>query len=847
MIKKLKNSVKSFKITKHVVYIVLSLGFLVFGLALIWLGTLRIPDFKSFDTRKVENSTKIYDRTGQVLLYDVHQDYKRTVVPFDLMGTDIKNATVAIEDSEFYQHKGIRVKSIIRAIVSNVFHLGKTQGGSTITQQIVKNTLLTQDKTIARKLKEWVLALKVEKVMNKEQILEIYLNEAPYGGSVYGIQEASQTFFKKNPVDLTLAQSAYLAAIPNAPTFFSPYGKNKAKLDDRKNVVLARMKELGFINQADYDKAKAENVEFFPQETKGIKAPHFVMYIKDYLTQKYGTQKIEEGGLKVITTLDWNIEQKGEEVVKKNALINKSSWNAENESMVIMNPKTGEILSMIGSRDYFDKEIDGNFNVALAHRQPGSSFKPFVYATAFKKGFTPETVLFDVPTEFNPGCNPYGKANKGTLQSSCYMPDDFDTNFKGPMELRDALGQSRNIPAVKLLYLTGVDESLKTARDMGIKSLGNADLYGLSLVLGGGEVSLLDLTSAYGVFANSGNKMPVQKIIKITDSSGQTLEEMPDAETLPTLGSQVIDKNVALTISDLLSDNVARTPTFGANSTLKIPGRQVAVKTGTTNNNKDGWMMGYTPSLVIGVWSGNNANTPMKKGSVISGPTFNEMMQFALKDTPDETFETPYKGDNYASLPPMLRGSWQGGESYYTDKFSKLLATDLTPNEAKVEHVVGETHDILYWIDKDNPTVSKTIPGDSDNQFKNWETAFQNWWATHKNNYPSSNYEVKPTLYDNVHTQASQPNGLFVFPSSTTVIPKSSTFNTSIQVSGFYPITKVDYFINGVYVDSVKSSPFSLGINLNNFSSTGSTYTIKALITDSVFNKKEVNTTFSTN
>ena len=403
------------------------------GVIIFMLSTLKIPDFHSFEDRKVANSIQIYDRTGNTLLYDIHQDFKRTDIPFEQMGANIKNATVAIEDSEFYTHGGIRITSIVRAVLSNLFNVGIGGGGSTITQQLVKNTLLTQKKSYIRKIKEWFLAIKIDNSMPKEKILEAYLNEIPYGGNVYGIEAASKNYFNKDAADLTIAEAAYLASVPQAPTTYSPYGNNRDKLDSRKNLVLYRMLELGFINQDEYDEAKGEVVTFVPQATQGIRAPHFVFFIKNYLEQKYGEGAMETGGLKVITTLDLSLQTQAEQFVKEGALKNEKDWNGSNAALVAIDPKTGQILSMVGSRDYFDKEIDGNFNVATALRQPGSSFKPFIYATAFNKGFTPDAVLFDLPTEFQTTCDAYGNALPGHSQSNCYMPKDYDGKFRGPI------------------------------------------------------------------------------------------------------------------------------------------------------------------------------------------------------------------------------------------------------------------------------------------------------------------------------------------------------------------------------------------------------------------------------
>ncbi|MBX4216215.1 penicillin-binding protein, partial [Candidatus Parcubacteria bacterium] len=419
---------------------------LFFGsLGLLWAASLKIPDLGAFEERQVQNSTKIYDRTGKVLLYDLHANMKRTVIPLSDMGDYIKKATVAIEDKEFYQHGGVRFTSIIRAILVNAMSGSFSQGGSTITQQVIKNTLLTQDKKPSRKIKEWVLALKLEREISKEDILALYLNEAPYGGDMYGVEEAANYYFDKSPADLTLGEAAYLAALPQAPTRYSPYGKNRGELDARKALVLSTMRTLGFITKDEYEKAQAEIVTFLPHTEGSSKALHFVMYVKEYLEETYGESALLSG-LKVTTTLDYSLQKKAEEIVEKYAKENEKTFNAENASLVAIDPKTGHILAMVGSRDYFDKEIDGNFNVALAHRQPGSAFKPIVYAAAFMKGYTPETVLFDLPTEFQTTCTPEGKPLPGT-SDECYMPENYDRKYRGPITLREALAQSINIPA----------------------------------------------------------------------------------------------------------------------------------------------------------------------------------------------------------------------------------------------------------------------------------------------------------------------------------------------------------------------------------------------------------------
>lgn len=706
--------------TKKIVLAFFSIAILSAGAILIWLATLPMPDLHSFEERKISQSTKIYDKTGKVLLYDVSQNIRRTIVPIDEISVYAKNATVAIEDSEFYEHGGIKPKAIIRAIVVNIFSLGFSQGGSTITQQVVKNSLLVQDKLISRKLKEWFLAVKIEKILSKERILEIYLNDAPYGGSIYGIQEASQAFFGKSSKDLSLAEAAYLAALPQAPSYYSPYGKNKDRLDQRKNLVLSKMLEKGFVEKADYDKAMQEKVTFLPRPEENIRAPHFVFFVIEYLKEKYGERAVEERGLKVITTLDYDLQRKAEEVTKKYALENSQKFNAENASMVAIDPKTGGILVMVGSRDYFDKNIDGNFNISTAHRQPGSAFKPFVYAEAFNKGYTPDTVVFDLPTEFSTACS----TNSQPLYPGavCYNPGNYDDKYRGPITFKEALAQSINIPAVKALYLVGINNALTLAEKMGISSLGDKNQYGLTLVLGGGEVSLLEMTSAYGVFANEGVRVPYQSIIKIEDSSGEVLEE-----THPESG-EVLPRQSALQISKILSSEILRIPAFGAGSALNIPGRSVAVKTGTTNDYKDAWIIGYTPSIAVGAWAGNNNNTPMEKkvAGFIVAPLWNEFMRSALEKYPNEQFPEP-DSEISSNLKPVLRGVWQGGASSVIDSRTGFPANETTPVEFRKEIYSNEIHSILHWVDKDNPRGPAPTNPQNDPQYRLWEAPVRAW------------------------------------------------------------------------------------------------------------------------
>jgi 1A family penicillin-binding protein len=826
MKRKIKNKPLKYK---NWLFVVGTFLLVIISIFIVWVSTLELPDFKTFSERKLQNSTKIYDRTGQFVLYDINKDMRRTVVPLENIGINIRNATIAIEDSEFYDHKGIRLSSIIRATIWTRITGKKIQGGSTITQQLIKNTLLTPERSITRKVKEWVLAIKLEKILSKDKILELYLNEAPYGGSIYGIEEASKMFFGKNSKDLNLVEAAYLAAIPNAPTYYSPYGKNKEALDSRKNLVLKRQLDLGFITKDQYDDSINKKISFLPQQPTHISAPHFVFFIKDYLEKKYGEEVLENGGLKVISTIDYELQKKTEEIALEHGKINEKEWGGKNTAIVVIDPKTGQILTMVGSRDYFDKSIDGNFNVTTAERQPGSSFKPIVYALALKKGYTPETVLFDVKTEFNASCSPDGKT---TNNSNCYSPDNYDNSFRGPMSLKDGLAQSINIIAVKLLYLVGVKDSINFAKDLGITTLNDPERYGLSLVIGGGETTLLDMTSVYSVFANNGIRNPYTGILSIEDSSGQVLEKFEEKSY------QVVDANTTHNLNDMLSDNKARIPTFGASSPLVVPGYEVAVKTGTTNSNRDAWTIGYTPNITVGVWVGNNDNTPMKKGgAALAGPIWNKVISLALKNKPIESFEKPESINQ--SIPPIIRGFWQGGETFTIDTVSKKLATKYTPEENKEEISITNVHSILYWINKENPLVSAPGIGVRDSQYRNWEYGVSKWWNANSSKYKIFTNGNKPSTYDTIHTESSKPIFQIIGLSENETYDKNSILYGEVVSKKPTPIKKIDIYINNIYYTSLKNNPFTFSFNPSEIDNISEFNSLKIIGIDNLGNKGE--------
>ncbi len=567
-------------------------------------------------------TTTIYDRNGE-LLYRIYEGKNRSLVKLNTLPSYLIQATIATEDKNFYAHSGVDLRGILRSVVSYLEE-GKIQGGSTITQQLIKNTLLTPEQTLQRKIKEVVLAFWAERIFTKQEILSMYFNEVAYGGPAWGIAAASQTYFDKNPQNLTLAESAYLAGLPASPTTFSPYGSHPELGKQRQKEVLRRMVEEQYINQTQADEAFLEKLNIKPP-VSAIAAPHFVMYVRDVLAQKYGLKTVSQGGLQVTTSLDLNIQRMAEKVVFEETE-KLAKLNVTNGAAMVTDPRSGQILAMVGSKNYWDPQ-GGNFNVTLSQRQPGSSIKPATYATAFKQGMSPGTTLIDAPVAFK---NDW----------EVYAPVNYDGRFHGVVTIRTALGSSYNIPAVKTLAIVGIPNMIQTAKDMGITTFTDPDRYGLSLTLGGGEVKLIDMMTLYGTLSQLGNKFDPQPILKVTSPQGNVLEDNTKPE-----GKQVLPPGVAYLVTNILSDNNARTPAFGPNSLLNIPNYTVAVKTGTTDSKRDNWTFGYTPNLVVGVWVGNNNNEPMDptltSGITGAAPIWNRLITNLLKDKPNMAFTKP--------------------------------------------------------------------------------------------------------------------------------------------------------------------------------------------------------------
>ena len=756
-----------------------------------------LPNPEQFANRQIIQSTKIFDRTGQVLLYEIHGEEKRTAVSFEEIPNYVKWATIAIEENNFYNNPAFDIKGIVRAFIANILSGEFSQGGSTITQQLARNAFLTPEKTVTRKIKELIVALELEKQYSKNEILNLYLNQIPYGGNAYGIEAAAQTFFNKHAEDLNLSESALLASLPRATSYYSPWGKHLDELMKRKNLALEKMSELKYITEKEKEAAKKFPLEFAPQAI-GIKAPHFVLEVQDYLNQKYGEDFIRTAGLNVITTLDWNLQQLAEKAVKSGADRNTELYKGYNAALVAQHATSGQIIALVGSKDYFgepepenctpgkDCRFEGNFNVATQGlRQPGSAMKPLAYVTAFQKGYSPDTIVFDLPTEFaasNPDCPlevEFIKKEETSMpdKNQCFHPENFDGKFRGPVKLRTALAQSINVPASKVLYLAGIDNTLKTARDFGITTLTERSRYGLSLVLGGGEIILKELVGAYSVFAQEGLRHQQTLILKITDSQGKILEEYKDEAV------QIIDAQYPKLINDILTDPEERAGLFSSSLPLTIfPGHEVALKTGTTNDYRDAWAIGYTPDLVVGVWAGNNDNIPMQqRGSSILAavPIWSAFLKEALINKPLIAFNKPEPVLNQKAV---LRGE------YIT-------------NYKVGDKIFPHLHEILYYVNKNAPLEPAPADPEKDPQFENWEIPVLHWAEKNIPNFLSNYNQPVPASAKTESEINSLKSGLDLLSPKNGDFIKSQEIAVSAKLESQFGIKDIQLFFNNELID----------------------------------------------
>lgn len=691
-------------------------------------------------------STVIYDRQGKTL-YDLYSKENRIPLELSAIPKYLQQATIAIEDKDFYKHQGVSLTGIIRSLV-NIITLQGLQGGSTLTQQLVKNVLLSPERTVFRKIREVILANQIESRFTKDQILQMYLNEAPYGGAAYGVESAAKSYFGKSAKDLTLLESAILASFPQAPSRYSPRGANPKAYIDRTKQVLRRLREDGYITaQQEQDVAKELGNVKFASSPVTINAPHFVFFVRELLVKQFGEQMVESGGLRVTTTLDIDLQKKVEVIVNQEVEKIKT-LKVSNGAAVVLNPKTGEVLSLVGSYDFFDEDY-GSYNVATALRQPGSAGKPFIYATAFTKGYTSATLLSDVKTDYPTG-DPDVKKKE-------YTPENYDDKYRGPIELRFALGNSINTVAVKLTAATGLKDIMTAGFQAGISTweptTENIRDVGLSLALGGREVKLLEMTAAYATFANEGVKVDPVSLLKVTDPKGKTLYEYKKVT-----GKRVFSPQVSFLIADILSDNNARKDVFGQVSLLEIPGHNVAVKTGTTDKKRDNWTFGFDAgNTTVGVWVGNNDNSVMApaitSGVTGAAPIWNKIMKAALEDLPTANFSRPEGvvsldvdafggglpyGDNPVRTEKFIKGTEPTGPATIYKKIKVSKSDGKLANDLQIKSGDYEEKDYIVITESDPVSEKGT---------NRWQEAIDKWIAENKKDEPKYHppKETSPT------------------------------------------------------------------------------------------------------
>jgi len=863
------------------------LGIITFagGIAILSIG---LPDVTKLENLAAAQSTQIFDRDGN-LLYTIHGEENREYVPLDQIAPYLGDATVAIEDDTFWEHGGFDIFAIAKAAAHEIFGIGAARGGSTITQQYIKNTFLSSERSYLRKAKELILAVRLERAYDKKKILELYLNRIPYGNNAYGIQKAAEIYLNKSAKDLTLGESAVLAALPQAPTRYNPYGDNKFShllkqftpeelyyrhikgeadlqteeysrgligafvdlgngqkiyIPGRSDLVLKRMFELGKIT-ADQRKSALNEIQGlkFNNYKEFIKHAHFVLYVKEMLEQKYGKEVVEQGGLKVYTTIDGKLQDYAEKVVSEKGEYDVKAYGTNNAALLTINAKTGEILAMVGSRDYYNEDIDGNVNVVLRPRQPGSSFKPIVYSQLFYNGYGPGTVIEDVPTKI--GAND--------------TPLNFDGNWLGQIPIRRALGQSRNIPAIKAYFLDGQQNPIiDLATKMGITTLNKKRDYGYPLAIGAAEIPLIDMVTAYGVFANNGKLPELTPILKVVNSNGDILEEKKPKDF-----KQVLDPQIAYLINSILSDR-----SVSVGSRMFIDGKINAAKTGTsTKENKktagesgktvrpmDGWIIGYTPTIVTGVWIGNTDGSGLgytADGYNTAAPIFNDVMTKALGNMPAEPFPEP-DGIKHIQIskasgklpgpntpPSMVTDEVFTSANVPTevenlfykvkiDKISGLLATEYTPKDA-VEEVTFQNYQPIA------------------NLF-NWKQELLDYYknqAAKAATSPSpespavpAGEEVRPgtppTEYDNIHTADTAkktPLINIISPVAETSIAQGA-LSVNVEVKGENGIQSVEYYLDNDKKFVISTNPYTGHIIIPKTLAPGSTHLIVAKVVD---------------
>lgn len=803
-----------------------------------------LPNPNQLLERTFELSTRFYDR-NDVLIYEVYGDKNRTLVKLEDVSSDVAHATLSVEDSEFYLHRGYSLKGIIRALRNTIFG-GDLQGGSTITQQAIKNTLLTQERTLVRKIKELILSLQLENRYTKDEILQMYLNESPYGGLNYGIYSASKAYFNKDPKDLTLSESAYLAGLTQSPSYYSQFGSNPEAGIERRNYVLYLMQERGwvekdgkrhYITDEQYEEARSEVLNFDTAKIP-LEAPHFTYYVKQYLVELLGQEAVEMGGLKVKTTLDLETQNLAQDIVESE-IDASENLNIHNGSMVVIDPRDGGILAMVGSKGYnLDPYPEGcvsgttgensclfdpYVNVATAKRQPGSTIKPVTYATMLSQGYTAAYPFMDVPTKF-----------EGASPDEPYMPVNYDGTYRGVMPLRKSLANSINVTAVKALKIVGIDNMIDQAEKMGITTFTDRERYGLALTLGGGETKLLELTGAFSVFAAKGIYRQPNPIIEVTDQKGRIVYSPSLAE------NRVLSEEVAFLISDILSDDGARSEVFGAGSLLNIPGRQVAVKTGTTDDKRDNYAIGFTPSVVAGVWVGNSNNEKMNPyvASGISGatPIWRKFMISYLEGKEEEKFDPP------STVEKMEVDSLTGGLPYKDNPTrSEWFAEGTKPTAVSDWYQRIRVCDIDGRIANDG-CIDADESDDEDfikirAEFPEWQSSVDAWI---KENYSDEGKYFPPQMVSKLEfdDDGKVKNKDEVYTKIVDLDDGdkvSLSFRLNVEVSSYRDVDKVTIYMDGEKMTEDKDSPY--GYNFELSSDKIGKHTFKVVATDEDDNK----------
>lgn len=787
---------------------------LVVGVAVFAWFAKDLPSPDQLENRVIAESTKIYDRTGEHLLYETGKDVRRTYTKIEDISPYMIQASVALEDKNFYNHYGFDPIALLRSAGINVA-TDRQVGGSTITQQFVKLAIVGQERTYSRKIKEVILSVELERKYSKDQILEFYLNEAGYGGINLGVAAASQSYFDKPPKDLTLAEAALLAAIPQKPNRVT---QDQTALFDRKDYTLDRMAEEGYITQEQAEAAALEPIELKRTIAKKD-APHFVDYVISQLEDDFGSNFINQG-LRVTTTLDYDKQEIAEQVIA-DGMTKVEQYGGSNAALVSLDAHTGQILAMVGSKDYYATDYDGQVNVVTSLRQPGSSFKPVVYTTAFANGYSPTAVLFDVETDF-------------PTDSGNYHPRNFSLGTSGPITMRRALGQSLNIPAVKTLYLVGKDKVLDTADSLGYTTLTNRDQYGLSLALGAGEVKLLEHTSAFATFAREGERHPTASILNVVDRQGNSLYEWSDAS------AQAVDKTAVQLLNNVLSDQSAR----AGFSALNISGRTIAAKTGTSQEFHDAWTEMYTPSFATGVWVGNNNNTAMDylaDGVIVAAPIANDYMSRILESLPDEKFNAP---PTVSANKPVLRGEIGEKIEKVVDKNTKHIIPDeclaAYPSAYKETKEFKEVHTILHYLRRGDPLGSPPDNSADDPMYPSWEAAIQKW-AEGQPDYLTEKTEFEDC---SLRSPDQTPSLTITSPvSGAKLTNKTFVVSARIHAGTNRNVKKVEYIIDNTTVDVKVSDPFT-STYLPSTLTTGN-HTLTVRVTNDRDNTVEASVSFS--